>query len=308
MLEILLTIDIDADVFDNSFKKKYESNQIPSWEGLKIGVPQIIELFDCYKGSDGSDCIATWFVRADDQIGYYFGNNSYIFSKFHKNWKILFEKGHEIAWHPHLYKLDNDIWPQEYNSSALKEQLYRSKISIQMAGWEVKSSRIGEAYCSNSIINDLSELGIKVDSSALPGRSRKDGERTIDWINSPFKPYYPSKADYRIPGSPSYPILEIPFSMALIKADYDTVPIYRYVDLSFWHRSMKDGLKNIINDNSILNTIIHPSTVLPELSSKPHGLLSFDIMEVKKNLDFIINTATDRGIEFTFKTISKIKI
>lgn len=306
MVDILLTIDIDADYFDQSLEPGHE-DQRPTWQGVAKGVPLLNELFDSYKGSDGSGCVVTWFVRADDQIGYYYDINSYLFHRFKDYWNALSNKGHEIAWHPHLYKFENKKWLQQTNPLKLKDQLFSSFETVRAAGWKITSSRIGEAYFSNLIGKELCELGIQYDSSCLPGRRRIDENRTIDWLNSPAIPYYPSQNDYRIPGQPQLPLLEIPFSMVEVLADYDKKPLKRYIDLSFWHRSLKKGLGDPLINNSILNTIIHPSTILPSLSFKPHGLLSFSLQQVKKNLNYIIDILKERSIEYSFKTISQIQ-
>jgi len=306
MVSILLTIDCDADYFDPSLQTG-SSEQSPTWRGIKEGVPLLNELFRAYKGSDGSGCVATWFVRADDQIRYHHEVNSYLFHDFRDYWCELSSQGHEIAWHPHLYKLQGEKWLQETDPSNLKEQMSSSLASIRDAGWKINSSRIGEAYFSNAIGSELCTLAIQADSSCLPGRKRVDENRTIDWINSPSIPYHPSKSDYRIPGKPELPLLEIPFSMLEVKADYDSVPLMRYLDLSFWHHSIKEGLNDILEENRILNTIIHPSTVLTSLSAKPHGLLSFSLTEVRKNLDLIVAILKERMLEYRFRTISQIQ-
>jgi hypothetical protein len=307
MLTIALTIDIDADVFDQSLQSDPFLNQEPGWTGLEQGVPMLTELFGSYKSSDGSDCVATWFVRADDQVGYYFEDNAYLFSHYKKYWDPLSEKGHEIAWHPHLYRFHNETWIQQTDPEGLNIQLQTSFHSIGDKGWNIKSSRIGEAYFSNNMAQQLVSLGILCDSTALPGRERKDDTRSIDWLISPERPYYPSVNDYRIPGEPHTKLLEIPFSMAEVLADYDKAPLKRYIDLSFWHRALKDGLHNIVNDQAILTTIVHPSTVVAGLSAKPHGLLSYSMEEVRKNLDFIIALAKEKNIEYRFKTISQVR-
>jgi hypothetical protein len=305
MLNILLTIDIDSDLFDQSLTTESAGNLKPSWTGLENGVPLISELFNDYRGSDGLACKATWFIRADSQIGYYYGDNAYLFTKYQKYWKDLLLKGHELAWHPHLYKFHNGNWEQELDSDALGYQMNISFKSIPKA-WDIKASRIGEAYFSNSIAHNLRQLGIKIDSTALPGRFRQDEGRTIDWLNTPSKPYFPSEKDYRVPGHPEIKLLEVPFSMIDVFADYDKKPLKRYTDLSFWHHAVKDGIEKAVQENMILNTIIHPSTVIPGILSKPHGLLSFSIDEVKKNLDFILHTAKRKSIEYRFITISQV--
>jgi len=306
MLEIALTIDIDADVFDQSLQSASYHSQKPEWEGARQGIPLLANLFNTYTGSDQTPCIATWFVRADNQIGHYYGDNAYLLTEFQQHWHSLQKAGHEIAWHPHLYRLKDNSWIQETDAQALDMQMRASVEAARAKGWKITSSRIGEAYFSNAILKSLETLGITCDSTALPGRERKDETRQIDWLTSPRIPYYPSATDYRVPGTPHGNVLEVPFSMINVKADYDTVPLKRYIDLSFWHRALKDGLEQAIQPHTILNCIIHPSTVVPGLETKPHGLLSYRLEEVKQNIDFILNTAQQKQVPYCFTTISRL--
>jgi hypothetical protein len=306
MLEIAITIDIDADVFDQSLQADSYQSQQPEWKGAEQGIPPLSALLKMYSGSDQQPCIATWFVRADDQVGYYHTDNAYLFERFYTYWTALANEGHEIAWHPHLYKLENGNWIQETDPQALLIQMDTSLKAVRSKGWKVTSSRIGEAYFSDAISQVLPSLGILCDSSALPGRERKDNTRNIDWLITPFTPYYPSLADYRVPGTPHVPLLEIPFSMVEVAADYDLVPLKRYVDLSFWHRALKKGLEQAIQNNTVLNCIVHPSAIVPTLESKPHGLLSYSLNEVKRNIDFIVETAAKNEIPYGFRTISQL--
>ena len=89
-------------------------------------------------------------------------------------------------------------------------------------------------------------------------------------------------------------------------AEYDKKAINRYLDISFKHSSIKSGISNVIYDGNYLNIIIHPSTIIPEINKGlKHGLLSFDIIEVEKNLKYITDIAKDRGIQYEFSTLSK---
>ncbi len=306
MLEIILTIDIDADVFDESLKANADQGQQPTWKGAEAGIPLLSNLFKKYSGSDNKPCVATWFIRADDQVGHYYEDRAYVYTKFQKDWNSLAQNGHELAWHPHLYKQEKGVWTQETNPEALTIQMTASLEALKNKGLTITSSRIGEAYFSNSILQSLAALGILCDSTALPGRERKDESRSIDWLITPTLPYYPYVQDYRVPGTPQVNILEVPFSMIEVLADYDTVPLKRYIDLSFWHHTLKDGLEQAIENNSILNCIVHPSSIIPELAAKSHGLLSYSLKEVKKNIDFIIATANRKGIDYRFKTMSQL--
>ena len=302
MITILLTIDVDADFFDSSISANALSFD-KSWKGMELGVPSLIELFNDYTGSDRSPCVATWFIRADDQIKHHFGSYSYLLDNYRDLWEGLYRINHEIAWHPHLY--NSSDWTQETNPELLRLQMKQSYSAVSKSlGRRLTASRIGEAFFTNEIAAILQDLGVKVDSTALPGRARNDGERSFDWTRTPDMPYFVSENDYSVTGAPALNLLEFPFSMVPVMAEYDTVPLKRYLDLSFWHHTICIGLEKMITENAVLNTIIHPSTTLPELSNgKRHGLLSFNIDQVRKNLDFIIDIAQRKSIPYRFKTI-----
>ena len=125
----------------------------------------------------------------------------------------LLERGDEIGFHPHLYRLSDGEWRQETDVAALREQLAEAIEAMRGAGFEPRSSRIGEAFGSNEVMSALNEFGIQCDSTAMPGRVRRDAERQLDWGTTPQQPYHPSTADYRQPGAPELRLLEVPMSM-----------------------------------------------------------------------------------------------
>lgn len=306
MLTILLTIDIDADSFDSSFGDNLVSFE-NQWVGFEIGVPLLLDNIFHLKDTFGNSLVATWFIRADDQIKYHFGEYDYLFNCKRVLWQSLIDLGHEIGWHPHLYELNNNKWIQSTNEDNLRNQLINSYTSLNKNLLnKITSSRIGEAYFSNCIANTLETLKIKYDSTALPGRNRLDGQRSFDWLKTNNIPYKPSKIDYSISNSENFNLLEIPFTMVSSFADYDNYPLKRYLDISFKHSCIKTGITEIVIDGNYLNIIIHPSTIIPEINKgKKHGILSFDIKEVEKNLIYILELAEKKGIDVEFSTISK---
>jgi hypothetical protein len=306
MITILLTIDIDADSFDSSFGDNLVSFE-NQWLGFEIGVPLLLDNIFHLKDTFGNSLVATWFIRADDQIKYYFGEYNYLINSKRSLWQSLINLGHEIGWHPHLYELNDNMWIQSTNEDNLRNQLVNSYTSFNKNSLnKVTSSRIGEAYFSNTISKTLENLRIKYDSTALPGRNRVDRQRSFDWLKTKNIPYKPSKTDYSISNCENFNFLEIPFTMVSSLADYDISPLKRYLDLSFKHSCIKSGISEIVTDGNYLNIIIHPSTIIPEINKgKNHGILSFDIKEVEKNLKYILELAEKRGIEVEFSTVSK---
>jgi len=242
----------------------------------------------------------------DNQLKEIYGNAAYLLIKYRGLWEKVEEEGDEIGWHPHLYRKLEGKWIQETRYSYIKKDLQESHKAMIETGFSPVCSRIGEAFQSNEIMIELFRLGIKIDSTAMPGRVRIDHERHIDWNGTPCDPYYPSKTDYRFPGKKgdSIGILEVPMSMIETKTDYDEKSLKRYVDLSFRNHIMKDGLEAHIRNSDYLISITHPSTILP-LYNINHPLVSYDIAEVEKNINTIISECNRLGKKIRFITVTE---
>ncbi|MGB8166688.1 MAG: hypothetical protein WCF18_04305 [Chthoniobacteraceae bacterium] len=303
-LPIALTFDAEADVFDRSFGGE-PSKQTPSWRGIEEGIPRIDEVLAGYHDSTGARACATWYVRGDRHIGALFGSSSHLLEKYRDLWQQRASSGDEIGFHPHLYRLTGGEWRQETDSTALREQLTEVLAAMRAAGFAPRSSRIGEAFGSNEVMAALDELGLQCDSTAMPGRVRRDAERQLDWAPTPQSPYHPSIADYRQPGTPELRLLQVPMSMIETKAEYDRAPLLRYADLSFHHEVMRAGLTAFLTTAPLLVTVTHPSTVLPGIAPQRHGLLSFDIGNFRRNLDFILAECERLARGYRFITIGE---
>jgi len=304
VLYIALTFDADSDYFDSSLING--ELQVPhplGWRGVEEGIPLIGEVLRTCTDDFESAPRSTWFVRVDGQLATLYGDAGYLLERYGVLWRRCLDQGDEIGWHPHLCKVEDGEWRQETEDMALVEALKEGYGVIRQKGLLPISSRIGEAFCSDVILATLDELGILCDSTAMPGRVRKDGERHLDWEATPQQPYHPSRSDYRQPGLEPLSLLEVPMSMVQIKAEYDDRPLRRYVDLSFRHKALKAGLRSYLRDAKLLVTVTHPCAVLPGITERRHGLLSFDIREFKRNLDFIFSECRRLGRKYKFITI-----
>jgi len=302
-LLIALTFDAEADVFDRSFGG--EAPARPGWRGIEEGIPIIDDVLRAYSDSSGSRVRATWFVRCDRQLAALFGNENHLLEEYRGCWRQRIDRGDEIGFHPHLYRLEDGQWRQETDATALREQTASALEAMRGAGFEAQSSRIGEAFGSNEVMAALDELGIRCDSTAMPGRVRRDAQRQLDWGSTTPQPYHPSVADYREPGDSELRLLEVPMSMIETRTDYDRQPLMRYADLSFHHHAMRDGLCAFLRDAPLLVTVTHPSTVLPGIARERLGLLSFDAGEVRRNLDFVLAECERLGRAHRFITIGE---
>jgi hypothetical protein len=305
ILYLAITIDTDSDVFDSAlFPEGFPSGL--RWKGIEEGCPLLVKTLRGYRDSFSNSLKFTWFVRADNQLRDACGHAAYLLREYRHIWQTLVKNGDEIGWHPHLYRKSGRRWIQETRPVYLIDDLQQSCQAVREEGFSPISSRIGEGFHSNGIMNELAKLGIKADSTAMPGRVRMDSERSIDWQVTPSHPYYPSKADHRIPGEGEdrIGVLEVPLSMIETKVEYDRYPLRRYIDLSFYNSVIREGLQAYIKGSDYLVSVTHPSTVLA-LSNWKHPLVSFDIGEVERNFDAILSECGNLGKKVRFVTISE---
>lgn len=286
---MILTFDIDNDPTSN--------NQIPAktensleWNGVEAGIPSITsKISDCEIGN-GVDIKTTWFVRCDNQLKEIYGDEGYLLDKYRTIWDSLKRDNAEIAWHAHLYKRNHMSWIQETDDTTLKMNLRLGYKKMVCKKCVPVSARIGESFMSDGIMSALDGFGIRIESTAMPGRVRKDEKFSIDWNETPPHPYFPSKHNYRKPGNDPMKILEVPMSMISTKVEYDKNPLSRYVNFGFHTSVIKNGLSDYIRNHRLLVSITHPFEITPPVNdpTKKHPLISFNSEEFSDNINFII--------------------
>ncbi len=296
-LYLVVSVDIDEDSFD---KNLFPGSHGVTWKGVDEGVPKILQSLKGYRDSSGEQIKYTWFVRCDKQLENLYGDPAYLFKRFQVIWKESKTRGDEIAWHFHAYDHEPNI---VNNEKQLVKDLKECFLSSKSDSLNISASRVGRAFCSNGIIEALDEVGLKVDSTALPGRERKDELNSLDWEITPQLPFFPSLNDYRVPGNEHVDLLEVPMSMIETMAPYDSHPIKRYANLTFKNSIIGESLCKYIKENDLLVTIMHPSELIPQ---REHPLLSFNVNEVRKNLDTIQLECERIGKSIKFITITEV--
>jgi hypothetical protein len=177
-------------------------------------------------------------------------------------------------------------------------------------GHEFASVRMGEAIGGNLILRTLAGLGLEVDSSAIPGRRRLDRDRWFDWSGSPNTPFRPSVADYRVPGSPELPILEVPMTVSLVHAPFDPDPLPRYTNLAYHPAIFAAALDRWFNGltdktaNEVLTLIAHPDELLTQPDQ--HPLYAFTPDALRTNIETVLDMARQRRIDVVGATASGI--
>ena len=286
---IILTFDIDNDPVPNLRSPDPKNNPL-SWNGIDRGIPEIISAISECSSGNTPDIPTTWFVRCDNQLKEIYGDEGYLLDEYRSVWNSLRKMHAEIAWHAHLYKWKDQAWIQETDKDMLASNLQRGYKKMVEKKYSPVSARIGESYMSNGIMSSLDALGIRIESTAMPGRVRKDEKFSIDWDGTPSVPYYPSKQNYRKPGHDPLGILEMPMSMIPTQVEYDKTPLMRYVNMGFRHSVIRNGLESFIHNSRVMVSITHPFEIIPPENApdQKHPLLSFNIRDFSDNLRYII--------------------
>lgn len=293
-VNLLFTVDIDNDGVENNERTAL------TWKSVSR-IPRIKEIFDSF------NLRLTWFVRADNQLMDVYGTAAYLLLEHGQLWAQMESSGDEIGWHPHLYEWDAEqqLYVCERDETGCVEKLRAIRAELKTKGFNHSSVRIGEAFHCNATMKVLDEMGLEVDSTAIPGRMRHDEARVFDWERTPNEPYHPSAADYRVPGtSDRLNILEVPMTTIPVKASYDADFIRRYINPSFHHANFKEGLDRHLDARTahaadgeeFLTVILHSDEVSAE--ERAHPLYSFSFDVVRRNVAYLLETLEARGLEY----------
>ena len=306
-LPVALTFDVESDNFDPTVDPAQADVRAAFlWRGVHEGVPQLLELFAAPGAQSARPIVCTWFIRVDGHLQATFGDAGYLLDEHAALWRQVADRGDELAFHPHLYRFAGGRWQQEQDPEQLVRGIADGLSAMRRRGWRPVSSRIGEAYCSNAILRQLDAEGIACDATAMPGRVRRDADRLLDWGPTRQRPYRPSQSDYRVPGEPSWKVLEVPMTMTPVRADYDQSPLSRYVDLSFHPRALRDGLQEVAASHDYVVATMHPSTIVPPRDGRTHGLLSFSFDAFRENLACLVDACGRQGRPVEFVTLREL--
>jgi len=257
-----------------------EGNQSLKWDGLTKGLPTILISMDKLAEDLNCQLSVTLFCRADWQIETEMGDSAWVFKKTKEvlNKVSLKNVKTSLEWHPHLYHFEENKWLLAKNEQIQKRQLLDIYPKLNAEGFEIRCSRIGECFFSSQILTTLSCLGIKIDSSAFPGRNIGH----TDWTSAPTYPYYPLEDNFTKVGTGG--VLEVPFTMIPIRAPYEKKEALRYLNLNFSPSFTLDGIKN--HKGPVFVTIIHPFEILTLGQDFTHQLFG-SVDSITENLKLI---------------------
>ena len=240
---------------------------------LTLMFPKICEILE-----DFPQVKSTWFLRIDSHINKLFGSPDFVFQNNKKEVLWLKDNGHQLGWHHHAYKYQNNKWVQETDEDKIcKDLLYYGQIA---KGLGLNAVRMGWGWHTNKSMSIINELGFNIDSSAIPKPIYKWDMTLKDWSRCSNSPYFPNRNDYQMSGEPSLKILEIPISTTHIPAPMDDGGVIRYINLAYHNNVIRKALKAL--NSSLVVSITHPY----ELDSKSgsHPLLGFSTEILRENL------------------------
>lgn len=281
-IKIFITFDIDPDTNDSNKKLR--------WKGLKKGCLLITrELKNFFNYS----VPISWFVRNDDEIKNEFGSHLGIINKNKKLFTKLSNLNGKFYPHPHLYSYDRKkkLWCQELDDNKNLRQINNILKSMKNNRLiKKKIIRFGGHYFSKKILDLLIQKGFRIDSSSLPSRVG-DFPKPFDWRNCKKNIHFLKSK--KIKGK----ILEVPPTMFKIKAEYDSKPYSRYLDLTFKNALIKKYIKNINFKNGYILTLSHPTQIILK---KKHGLLGYGARNYLENIKQIIKKIEKMGLKYNF--------
>lgn len=299
---LCLTVDTDPD----GLSGQRTNRQALQWDGLE----RLQQLPDRLAESRRLRSVpVTWFVRADGQLESILGSSAYLLEKHSGFWNALQKAGHEIGWHPHLYRQAESSSTAVMISNPLEAEAELERLWDRLrTGFHPTAFRNGEGWHTAGTFAAVERLGFICDSTAIPGRRGAEGH-PMNWEGAPNQPYFPGKDDLCRAGS-ERAMLEVPMNTWLLKAPYDHSPQTRYMNpavhphlfakaLETWEKACEGS----VNDLAVWVMIFHPDEVLS--AAGPDQLYSRSIPDLCHNLVSIIEALVRIENEFEWTTISR---
>ena len=235
------------------------------WKGLNY-IWELRDRLDKITDSRSRSVAITWLLRCDEQIRVTEGYHAQLLKDHAALWQRCERSGDEIAWHPHVWRLrkDGKTWFQEINDHQFHRKVLTEGFNEFAAarGTSPKSVRMGWDYHNNTTMATLSDLGIRIDFSALPyqthlGTKNDRGAGFVgyyEWSRTRTVPYFPSRQDYQMRGQgvDQLDIIELP--VGLLQSKFVGF-------LSEARGALRDGsilrlLRSLIPGRTIANTSI----------------------------------------------------
>lgn len=329
-LQILLCCDTDPD--RERFGAPAHRGTSPlCWRGVKVGIERLLEATSALRDSVGTSPRFMFCLRADEQVRRTHGATAWCFDYFKEQMATWRDRGHEIGWHHHHWRLDEETgqWYQEQGDADwMGAHLERSHRELREAGLEVSSIKTGWCAMDNATMNGLRKLGIRAELSGMPGQSYHpapdhDGYYfgSYDWSRTGQEMYRPSPADYQAAAEEGG-MWEIPISAGrsgwLSQAESMALALRRRqwpqrpggsrpvsFKLTFHPRLFRAlwqgfaaGLESL--ERPYFHAYFHPDELLPDLPAPTRWIYSAD--NARRNLEFLLERLERAGYRSNFLT------
>lgn len=298
---LCLTLDTDPD----GLNSRLHDRRSLRWEGLQnlCHLPDEMAAFPTLDGIP-----ITWFVRADGQLESILGSAVYLLENYAEFWNRLEKQGHEIGWHPHLYRQRNlkDAPLIITDPTEAKHELERLWEQIRGA-FDPISIRNGEGWHIPETYATVEKFGFRCDSTAIPGRKGGAGH-PMNWENAPNQPYFP-RFDHLCQAGTERSLLELPMNSWLVQAPYDSAPRVRYMNPAVHPSIFKNALLHweaacisSAEDFLVWVLIFHPEEVFPDMGKD--ALYSRSVPDMCRNLISMTECLQRLGHDFEWVTVS----
>ena len=312
-LPVAMVVDVDPDWRLAGQSSRAYSGEM-SWDGLRRGVPFLLESLAGIRDASGGPVRFTWLLRSDEQMASTYGDAAYIADEFADFWRRRRAAGDEIGWHPHTWRYSEaeHLWYQEHSDEDWVRRCLREGFNSLARRFPIQAAKAGWTYHDNKTIRTFSELGVKVDLSALPGmvhRGSVPGTRhplgDYDWSRAPQEPYHPRPDDYQVPGDGhALPILEVP------NWTYP-VGVFRRLEHQVRGRSWRDFANPAKSPRLVGRAFRRPPYTVPFVCYfHPEELLSpswmFGSKHVARNLASVLEACAAQGLRSRFVVASEL--
>lgn len=297
-LPFAITFDCDPLAFDASLQVSCDLN----FEHLWQSIPKALDAISEAEKISNQDISATFFIRnltaksEGDII-----REEWL--DFQPLWIQILEKGHYLGLHPHI---DFPLESQFVSSYGKILRIMEGDFELlRSMGVTTRVTRVGGHAYNSSTSNLLSSLGVRVDSSAIPGRYLGKSEGVSDWrqySNRTLRDW-----NYGVNSAPTSSL-----SSGLIQVPMCTLEqtskagFYRYIDFSF--RSFDDHSfvsPRLLKECEYGVSVTHPSTLI-ENSYLKHQSLEFGIKNWISSFKIFFDSQNDMNVDLHFLNLSEV--
>jgi hypothetical protein len=332
-LKVLLGCDCDPDRPRYGGLRYDDPGFSQRWRGISEGIALLRERFQRIEETTGIRPRAVFCIRSDTQMQAVHGPESGPVWRYADLWRQLESEGHEMAWHPHLWRWDerDGCWFQETRDSEwIMKCLNVGHSEFSRAfGRPPVTCHMGWTFHNDATMQTISNLGVKIDFSASPGVYFEGGpgdagskfDNRIDWIGTPQRWYHPSSADYRRPpqgAETGLPLVELPkftsqsallkkakgFASRSRKGARSSVFLQVTALPLLYGRIIKERFRSP-EAEPFFATYFHPDELLQAGYGSSRGFL-YSLDNLERNLVSIIETAGKKGRDVAFVTGAEV--